>query len=68
MKQVHMGNNKSLVDLRGSINSNCMRVHPYGVDRVYSALTKVECLLLMNTIFPMDGMFKCITYLMDSLI
>ena len=46
-----MGNNKSLVDLRGSINSNCMRVDPYGVDRAYSALTKVECLLLINTIF-----------------
>ena len=66
MKQVHMGNNKSLVDLKCSINSNCMRVHPYGVDRAYSALTKVECLLLMNTIFLMDGMFKCRTYLMDS--
>ena len=45
MKQVHMGNNKSLVDLRCSINSNCMRVHPYGVDRAYSAQTKVECTL-----------------------
>ena len=54
-----MGNNKSLVDLRCSINSNYMRVYPYGVDRAYSALTKVECLLLMNTIFLMDGMFKC---------
>ena len=32
MKLVHMGNNKSLVDLRGSINFNCMRVYPYGVD------------------------------------
>ena len=39
-----MGNKKSLVGLRCSINSNCMRVHPYGVDRAYSALTKVECL------------------------
>ena len=66
MKYVHMGNNKSLVDLRCSINSNCMRVYPYDVDRVYSALTKVECLLLMNTIFLMDGMFKGRTYLMDS--
>ena len=66
MKQVHMGNNKSLVDLRCSINSNCMRVYPYGVDRVYFALIKVECLLLMNTIFFMDGMFKCKTYLIDS--
>ena len=61
-----MGNNKSLVDLICSINSNYMRVHPYGVDRAYFALIKVECLLLMNTIFLMDGMFKCITYLMDS--
>ena len=33
---------------------------------MYSALTKVECLLLMNTIFLMDGMFKGRTYLMDS--
>ncbi|KAL6323772.1 hypothetical protein AAG906_002240 [Vitis piasezkii] len=40
--------------VRYSINSNCMRVHPYGVDKVYSALTKVECLLLMNTIFLLD--------------
>ena len=61
-----MGNNKSLVDLRCFIIYNCMRVHPYGVDRAYSTLTKVECLLLMNIIFLMDGMFKCITYLMDS--
>ena len=61
-----MGNNKSLVDLRCSINSNCMIVHPYGVDRMYSTLIKVECLLLINTIFLMDGMFKCKTYLMDS--
>ena len=53
-----MGNNKSLVDLMCSINSNCMRVHPYGVDRAYFTLTKVECLLLMNTIFLMDGMFN----------
>ena len=57
-KQVHMGNNKSLVDLRCSIDFNCMRVYPYDVDRAYSALTKVECLLLMNTIFLMDGMFN----------
>ena len=58
MKYVHMGNNKSLVDLMCSINSNCMRVHPYDVDRAYSTLTKVECLLLINTIFLMDGMFN----------
>ena len=68
MKQVHMGNNKSLVDLRCSINFNCMRVYPYGVDKAYSALTKVECLHLMNTIFLMNGMFKCKIYLMDSTI
>ena len=61
-----MGNNKSLVNLRCSINSNCMRAHLYGVDIAYSALTKVECLLLMNTIFLMDGMFKCKIYLIDS--
>ena len=53
-----MANNKSLVDLRGSINFNCMRVYAYGVDRAYSTLTKVECLLLMKTIFLMDGMFN----------
>ena len=66
IKQVHMGNNKSLVDLRCPINSNYMRVYPYDVDRAYSALIKVECLLLTNTIFHIDGMFKCRTYLMDS--
>ena len=53
-----MGNNKSLVDLRCSIDFNCMRVYPYDVGRAYSALTKVECLLLMNIIFLMDGMFN----------
>ena len=61
-----MGNNKSLVDLRCSIKFNYMRVYPYGVDKVYSSLIKVECLLLMNTIFLMDGMFKCRAYFMDS--
>ena len=35
-----------------------MRVYPYDVDRACSALTKVESLLLMNTIFLMDGMFN----------
>ena len=58
MKQVPMGNNISLVDLKCSINFNCMRVYPYDVDRACSALTKVESLLLMNTIFLMDGMFN----------
>ena len=53
-----MGNNKSLVDLKCSINSNCMKAYLYGVDRTYFALTRVECLLLMNTIFLMDGMFN----------
>ena len=53
-----MGNNKSLVDSRCFINSNCIRVYSYVVDRAHSALTKVECLLLMNTIFLMDGMFN----------
>ena len=38
-----MGNNKSLVDLRCSINFNCMRVYPYGLDRAYYELNKVEC-------------------------
>nr|CAN79527.1 hypothetical protein VITISV_044108 [Vitis vinifera] len=45
----------SLEFMRCSINSNCMRVYPYGVDRAYFALIKVEYLLLMNTIFLMDG-------------
>ena len=53
-----MGNNKSLVDLKCFIKFICMRVYPYGVDRVYSELTKVECLFLINTIFFMDGMFN----------
>ena len=53
-----MGNNKSLVDLRCFINYNYIRVYPYGVDRAYSALPKVECLLIMNTIFLMGGMFN----------
>ena len=53
-----MGNNKSLVDLRCSINYTYMRVYSYGVDKVYSTLIKVECLLLMNTIFLMGGMFS----------
>ena len=61
-----MGNNKSLVDSKCFINSNCIRVYSYVVDRAHSALTKVECSLLMNTIFLMDGLFKCKTYLMDS--
>ena len=38
-----MGNNKSLVDLKCSVNFNCMRVYSYSVDRTYFALTKVEC-------------------------
>ena len=53
-----MDNNKSLVDLRCSINFNCMRVNPYGVDKVSFASTKVECLLLMNNIFFVDGIFN----------
>ena len=53
-----MNNNKSLVDLRCSINFNYMRVYPYDVNRAYFALTKAECLLLINTIFLMDGMFN----------
>ena len=47
-----MGNNKSLVDLICSINSNYMRVHPYGVDRAYSALTKAECFTLNEYHIP----------------
>ena len=34
-----MGNNKSLVSLRGSISySTCMKVYPYIVDGAYFAL------------------------------
>ena len=59
MKQVHMGNNESLVSLRGSISySTCMKVYPYSVDGAYFALIQVECLLLMNIIFLMGGMFN----------
>ena len=47
-----MGNNKSFVDLRCSINFNCMIVYPYGVDKAYSALTKAECFTLNEYHIP----------------
>ena len=53
-----MGNNKLLVDLSCSININCIGVYPYCVDRVYFALTNVECLLLVNIIFLVNVMFN----------
>ena len=53
-----MGNNKSLVDLSCNININCIGVYPYCVDRVYFALTNVECLLLVNIIFLVNVMFN----------
>ena len=66
MKWVHMGNNKSFVDYEVFYHLYLLRVHPYGVDRAYYVLIKVECKLLMNTIFLMDGVFKCTTHLMGS--
>ena len=64
MKWVHMGNNKSYVDFELLYHLYLLRVHPYGVDRAYSTLIEVECKLLMNTIFLMDGVFRYRTHLM----
>ena len=61
-----MGNNKSYVDCELLYHLYILRVHPYGVDRVYSALIEVEYQLLMNTIFLMDGVFSCRTHLIGS--
>ena len=66
MKWVHMGNNKSFFYCELLYHLYLLRVHPYGVYKAYSALIKVECKLLMNTIFLMDGVFKCRTHLMGS--
>ena len=68
MKWVHMGNNKSSVDYELLYHLYLLRVHLHGVDRAYSALIEVEYQLLMNTIFLMDGVFRCRTHIMDSLI
>ena len=56
MKWVHMGNNKLSVDCELLYHLYLLRVHPYGVDRAYSALIEVECKLLINTIFLMDSL------------
>ena len=66
MKWVHMGNNKSFVYYELFYHLYLLRIHPYGVDRAYLALIEVECKLLMNTIFLMDGVFRCRTHLMGS--
>ena len=68
MKWVPMGNNKSSVDSELLYHLYLLSVHPYGVDGAYFALVKVEYKLLMNIIFFMDGVFRCITHLMGSLI
>ena len=66
MKWVHMGNNKSFIDCELLYQSCLLRVHPYGVDRANFALIEVEYQLLMNTIFIMDGVFRCKIHLMGS--
>ena len=66
MKWVHMDNNKTSIDYELLYHLNLLRVHPYDVDRAYFALIEVEYKLLMNTIFLMEGMFRCRTYLMCS--
>ena len=58
MKRVHMGNNKSSVDYELLYHLYLLRVHPFGVDRAYSALNEVECKILLNTIFLMDYVFR----------
>ena len=66
MKWVHMGNNKPFVDYELLYHLYLLRVHPYGVDRAYSALIEVEYQLLMNTIFFTGGVFICKTHLISS--
>ena len=68
MKCVHIGNNKSSLDCELLYHLYLLRVHPYGVDKTYSTLIEVEYQLIMNTIFLMDGVFRCKTHLMGSLI
>ena len=66
MKWVRMGNNKSYVDNELLYHLYLLSIHPYGVDEAYSALVEVECKLLMNTIFLMNGLFRRKTHLMGS--
>ena len=66
MKWVHMGNNKSSVDCELLYHLYLLSVYPYGIDGTYYALLEVECKLLMNTLFLMDGVFRCRTHLMGS--
>ena len=61
-----MGNNKSSVDCELFYHLYLLRVHPYDVDKTYSTLIEVEYQLLMNTIFFMDGVFRCRKHLMGS--
>ena len=65
MKRVHMGNNKLSSDREVLYHLYLLRIHPYGVDSAYYVLIKVEYQLLINTIFLMDGVFRCITHLMS---
>ena len=67
MKWVHMGNNKSFVDCELLYHLYLLSIHPYGVDKAYYALAEVECKLLMNIIFLMDGVFRCRTHLIVHL-
>ena len=66
MKWVHMSNNKSFVDNELLYHLYLLRIHLYGVDRTYFALIDVECKLLMNTMFLMDGVFTCKTHALDG--
>ena len=66
MKWVHMGNNKSSVDCELLYHLYLLSGHPYGVDGAYSTFFEVECKLLMNAIFLMDGVFRCRSHLMGS--
>ena len=66
MNWVHMGNNRLSINYDLFYRLYLLRVHPYGIDRAYYALIEVEYQLLMNTMFLMDGVFKCKTHLMSS--
>ena len=61
-----MSNNKSSVDYELLYHLYLLSIHPYDVDGAYYALVEVEYKLLMNTIFLMDGVFRCRTHLMGS--
>ena len=58
MKWIHMGDNKSSDNCELLYHLYLLSFHPYGVDGAYSALVEVECRLLINTIFLMDGVFR----------